>query len=361
MRLGRCAALLAGAAIIALALAPVAAAQRGPLPEAGLFDVAGPTAPVRDVVLRTPPGATARASAEAPRYPVNDGRGRTVAIAVSDLCSATCNAAEPQRIADYLGTLAHGDEVSQLTVQLITELEIRSQCGFGAGACYFSGADTMLINGNDNTGPDGATRDFVIAHEYGHHVAEHRRNPPFQPTILWGTKRWASYERVCQGARQGRYFPGDEGSRYFQNPGEAFAEAFAFNRFRRAPVAWAWSRSLRPDAGSFQALRQDTRRPWQHRTRLAIRGSLTAQGRDRAVKRFRTPLDGALNLRLSGPHKAQLDLLLRDRKGRLLASSRGPGSSEQIIFTVCGQLRLRAVVDRGGSGSTPFKFVVRRP
>ena len=179
------------------------------MPQAGLFDVADPTAPVRDRVLPGPTGTIARASAGAQRYPVNDGKGRTVAITSRPFCNpATCNSAEPQLIADFLGTLIHGDEISLLTVQLLTDGEIRGRCGLGAGACYFSGADTMLINGNDRTGPDGASRDFVIAHEYGHHVAEHRRNPPFQPTIFWGTKRWATYERVCQGTRAGPLLPG---------------------------------------------------------------------------------------------------------------------------------------------------------
>ncbi len=353
---------LAVFATAGLVAAAPALAERGPMPQAGLFDVADPTAPVRDRVLPGPTGTIARASAGAQRYPVNDGKGRTVAITVSAFCNpATCNSAEPQLIADFLGTLIHGDEISLLTVQLLTDGEIRGRCGLGAGACYFSGADTMLINGNDRTGPDGASRDFVIAHEYGHHVAEHRRNPPFQPTIFWGTKRWATYERVCQGTRQGRYFPGDEGPRYFQNPGEAFAEAFAFNRFRRAPVAWAWSAPLRPTREAFRSLRQDTLVPWQSRTRFVMTGTLPAGGRDRAVKRFRTPLDGALSVRLSGPRAARLDLLLRDRAGRPLALSRGPSSAEHVVFTVCGQSRLRAVVQRNGSGRAPFRLVVRRP
>ena len=333
-------------------------------PRRALFDVADPTAPVRDRVLAGPdrhdrPGKRQGRSAT----PSTTARAGPWRSTVSAFCNpATCNSAEPQLIADFLGTLIHGDEISLLTVQLLTDGEIRGRCGLGAGACYFSGADTMLINGNDRTGPDGASRDFVIAHEYGHHVAEHRRNPPFQPTIFWGTKRWATYERVCQGTRQGRYFPGDEGPRYFQNPGEAFAEAFAFNRFRRAPVAWAWSAPLRPTREAFRSLRQDTLVPWQSRTRFVMTGTLPAGGRDRAVKRFRTPLDGDAQRAAERPAARRGSTCCSAiARGRLLALSRGPSSAEHVVFTVCGQSRLRAVVQRNGSGRAPFRLVVRRP
>jgi hypothetical protein len=353
------------AALVLATLAPAVAAggTRGPAPAPGLLDVGLPAQPVRDVVIDGWPAALrAGLSSSEQRYPVNDGKGRTVAIAVSPLCNpVTCNAADPRRIAEFLGTLVHGHEISSLTVELVTTSEISSRCGFGAGACYFPADGRMLINGSDTTGPDGATRNFVIAHEYGHHVERHGINPPFGSALDWGTKRWATYERVCQGVRRGAYFPGDEGDRYFQNPGEAFAEAFAFNRFRRAPVRWAWSDSLEPGRESFRALRADTLLPWRHRTRLELTGRVGERVGAVAVKRFRAPLDGVLSVRLSAAPGSQLDLLLRDRKGRLLASSRSAGAREQANFVVCGQTRLRAAVERRGAGAGAFTLVVRRP
>ena len=352
--------LLAGCA--ALVAAPAAqGATRAPLPGPGLFDVAAPTAPLRDLVVQEPSRSAARisASGRAARYPVNDGRGRSVSISVSIVCQVACSAANPQQIANFLGTLNHGSEISLLSVDLETPAEINTSCP-GASACYFPGQNRMLISGDDSTGGDGATREFVIAHEYGHHVSAHLTNPPFNPAIDWGGKRWATYERVCQGVRHGIYFPGDEGDHYYENPGEAWAESSAFSRFPNAPVPWEWIGSLKPDAGALAAITADTSHPWRHRVVKTMRGRLIP-GRRQVTKRIRTPLDGNLTLALHGRPGAELDLELRDARGRILRRSAGLGPEESIDYTVCGSSRLRAVVRRGGRGSGRFRLVVRRP
>ena len=356
------AALAALTGLAVLLAAPMAGAStRAPLPSPSLFDLAAPSGPPRDLVLPRPSAAAARAMAQASatRYPVNDGQGRSVAIAVSAACQVACTAANPQQIADFLGTLVHGDEMNLLTVDLQTPLEIGFVCP-GASACYFPGQNRMLISGDDTPAPDGATREFVIAHEYGHHVASHLQNPPFDPAIDWGGKRWDTYERVCEGVRQGVYFPGDEGNHYYENPGEAWAESSAFNRFPNAPVAWAWTPSLKPDAAAFAAITADTRNPWRHRVRLVLHGRLR-RGQKQLTKRLRTPLDGSLSLVLRGQPGAELDLQLRDRSGALLRRSAGVGPNEALSYTVCGQSRMRAVIKRGGRGSGRFRLVVRRP
>ena len=182
---------------------------------------------------------------------------------------------------------------------------------------------------------------------------------PFRPTIDWGTKRWSSFERVCQGVRAGAYFPGDEGSHYYRNPGEAFAEAFAFYRFP-GKVRWQWTPSLRPSRGSFAAIHLDATRPWKHRTRLIDSGSLGRGGAQRAVARIATPLDGVLSLGLKAPARADFSLALRDRAGRVLRSSSGSGSHEKVNYTICGQAKVKAVVTRVHGGGN-FRLTVRRP
>jgi len=317
---------------------------------------------VRDTVIETPGFASARisTSAEAGRYPIDDGSGETVAITVTAACQAACNAANPQQIADTLGTFIHGPEMELLTVQLDTPSQIEFDCGFGAQACYYSGENKIVLSGDDTPAPEGASRDFVLAHEYGHHVARHRESPPpFPAAIDWGTARWSSYEHVCQRSRAGALFPGNEGSHYFRDPGEAFAESFAHLRFPESDVPWRWVRSLEPDANAMRAIREDTLHPWLGRTAFTLQGRIPTR-RDRAVtKAFRTPIDGTVSLRPVGRPRYNLDLL--NPLGRVLRTSRhGYSSGHRINYTVCGQSQLRVAIHsprRAGA----FKLQIQRP
>jgi hypothetical protein len=355
------AAAVALAGCLALLAAPGAhAATRTPEPPSNPFPLAVPSQPLRDVVVRQPNRTAARisASGRAQRYDVHDGKGRSVSINVSTTCSVLCSAADPQQIADFLGTLVHGDEMNLLAVDLETPAEIEASCP-GASACYFPGLNRMLISGDDSTGGDGATREFVIAHEYGHHVADHRTNPPFNPAISWGPKHWSSYEHICQGVRQGRYFPGDEGGHYYENPGEAYAESSAFLRFPGAPVPWEWIPSLKPDAGAFAAIRSDVLNPWQHDVARTFRGRLHA-GHKQVTKRIRTPLDGNLSLYLQGARGSHLALAVRNPSGRVVRRSHSR-AQVGISYTVCGSRSLDVMIKREGRGPGRYRLVVHRP
>lgn len=293
----------------------------------------------------------APAAAHARRYPVGDGKGRSVAISVTAACRSACRSADPRRIASFLGTLAHGSEMSLLNVELDSPSQIASDCGRGSQACYFSAGSRMLINGNDTAARDGATREFVIAHEYGHHLANHRpAPPPYSPAIIWGTPRWASYERVCRSRHP---------YSYYRNPGEAFAESFAFNRFPDAAVRWAWSPPLKPDAGAFAAIRADVRSPWRARSFRPRRHRLRTGGR--AAYSFSTPLDGSVTLRLRGPQAARFELRLIAPSGRVLRSSAGRRPGAPLRFNVCGQRRLRVVVRKRGRGTGRYRLAIQRP
>jgi hypothetical protein len=316
----------------------------------------------RDTVMMTPSAGSARisATATAGRYPVGNGSDASVEIAVTDACRATCTAADPQRIAAFLGTLIHGPEMSLLTVQLDTPSQLEFDCGFGAQACYYGTEDRMVINGNDTPAPDGASREFVIAHEYGHHVARHRESPrPFPPALDWGAPRWSSYEQICRLQQERVIFPGSFGIHYFRDPGEAFAEAFAVNRFPDGGLPWRWPEALRPDAGAMRAIREDTLRPWSGRTALSLAGRLPSR-RGPAVKAFRTPLDGMVSLRPAGHRRLGVSVL--DRAGRVLRSSRrGQDAGHRLNFTVCGQSRLRVAVQSFGRAGGAFKLQIQRP
>jgi hypothetical protein len=320
---------------------------------------------MHDVVLGEPGAAAARisASASSQRYSINDGSSATIEVSVTPACAEVCDVTDPQRVADFIGTLIHGDEVDLLSVQLDSEFQLGFDCGFGAEACYFSGENKVVIGGYEEADGDGATFDFVLAHEYGHHVAQHREMPaPFSSAIDWGPERWASLEGVCRGQRAGRLYPGDEGTHYFEDPGEAFAEAFAHYRFPDLPVTWRYSPALEPNAAAFRAIREDTLEPWQGRTSTTLSGHVPARGEGAAVETLRTPLDGLVSLRPSSLHRRGYELALRSRAGRLLRSSRnGLDPSRRLDYTVCGEQRLRLVITSTRPHRTPFRLQIQRP
>lgn len=317
----------------------------------------------RDTVIEVPSAGSARISASATedRYPINDGSGETVAIAVTPACEAFCTAVDPQQIANTLGTFIHGPEMELLTVQLDTPSQIEFDCGYGAQACYYGAENKIVLGGDDGPTPDGASREFVLAHEYGHHVARHRESPPpFPAAIDWGTARWSSYEHVCQRSRAGGLFPGNEGLRYFRDPGEAFAESFAHLRFPESGVPWRWVGALEPDAGALEAIREDTLNPWLGRTPLKLRGRVPGRRAEPVVRTFRTPIDGTVSLRPASRARFGLDLL--NPLGRLLRSSRhGLSLGHRLNFTVCGQSRLRVAIRASGASSGAFKLQIQRP
>jgi hypothetical protein len=349
------------AALAALLCALVGAAPAGAAPR---------SAP--DVVLH-PSRAQARAfaaqRATAPRYSVNDGAGRSIDVSVSAFCDplVTCKNADPQTIANFFGTLPHGDEMSLLSVELEPQAQIDVDCGTGALACYFPNENHMILNGNDSTDPgDNATREYVAAHEYGHHIANHRSNSPFSnPAVDWGPKNWASWAGVCAGVKSGRYFPGAEQlPQYYDNPGEAFAESYARTVFPTSPVPWEWPDFpdvLTSGGVGTAAIQQDVMHPWNGDHSDPRKGRF---GHKRKVKRqtktFATPLDGDFTLTLKGPDKADLALKLK-ANGHTLARSDGVGSHEQVTYSVCGERSLTAVVKRHGRKKARYKVTAVRP
>jgi hypothetical protein len=349
--------------LLLLATPGGAAAER---PGKGVsLEVPRTAVPMQDVVLGEPGAAAARisASASSQRYSIGDGSGATIAVAVTQSCAELCEVKDPQRVADFIGTLIHGDEVNLLTVQLDTEYQLGFDCGFGAEACYFSGENKIVIGGYEEADSDGATFDFVLAHEYGHHVAQHRELPsPFGSAIDWGTERWASVEGVCQGERHHRFYPGNEGTHYFEDPGEAFAEAFAHYRFPDLPVQWRYSPELRPGPAAFRAIREDTLSPWQGRTSVTLSGRVPARGEGAAVESLQTPLDGMVSLRPGGLPRRGYELALRSRAGRLLRTSRSSlDPRHSLDFTVCGEHHLRLVLRSTRPHGAPFRLQIERP
>jgi hypothetical protein len=184
--------------------------------------------------------------------------GELVNVSVSN--SYPVDEAVGQGWADYFAGLVHGAELQLLHVFVATPAEVQATCGSQyAIGCY--GSNEMEMIGEPVFGIDPKE---VAAHEYGHHVAHNRVNPPWVAED-WGTKRWASYAGICARAAQGTAFPGDEDAHYRLNPGEGFAEVYRALVDSKRGSAFDWSTvdaSFIPNQTALQAVEDDVLQPW---------------------------------------------------------------------------------------------------
>ncbi len=275
--------------------------------------------------------------------------GQTVSIHLSKVIFPTSDPATAQEWADFFGSLVHGSELSHLSAYFLTSTEVGRVCGAQALACY--GQDQLFAPAEDPSFE--LSSEAVVTHEYGHHVAAHRRNNPWV-AIDTGPKRWASYEQVCAKAEAGQFYPGAEDEEHYQlNPGEGWAETYRVLNERRAGLVEApWqivTTSLYPDWRALTLAEQDVRSPWAKATTKLQKGS---------VKKARTfivstPRDGRINLTLRASASLRLDLFAPS--SRRLGHSAGKATS--LSAEVCGERALRVRV----SGSGSFRLTISKP
>lgn len=283
--------------------------------------------------------------------------GETVRIHLSKKLFVTPDEATAQQWADFFDSLVHGPELATLDAYLLTLREVQDVCGPGAYACY--GRNQIIAPAQD---PEfGLAAESVVAHEYGHHVAAHRINRPWE-AVDFGTKRWASYENVCSKWQRGLYFPGSEDEEhYFYNPGEGFAEAYRVMNERVLAMQEApWdivTNELYPDDKALALLQQDVTTPWTKNTTLTRTGSVSARAKSRAFV-ISTPLDGRLTVKLSSSAQARFRFDVLSPSAKSLAGKSGKNLT--VSTTVCGERALRLRVNRL-SGAGAFKLAISRP
>ncbi|MSO41140.1 MAG: hypothetical protein EXQ70_04485 [Solirubrobacterales bacterium] len=333
--------------VLAISASAAAASTRGASPPVGEFPAPG-TGHVRDTILSgAEAGSAALAGTSAQTFTTGDG------YTISVRWDAQYSAAVAQQVVDFLESISHGPELGRLDIYLASNSHLTRYCGAGALACFDPTIEEMVIAGALQP-QDGLSPWFVITHEYGHQVATNRSNGPW-PAISWGPKKWATQERVCEGVRDGRF---DPYLGYWNNPGEAFAEAFAFRHFP-SETRWLWTLP-HPDSGSYAAIDRDVYEPWVKNGGETFAGSLGgADPKDRFE--VQTPYDGRLTAKLSGPSRADFDLyLLGAKRARILSRSAHSGRRETLTYTICGRGSLRAEVYRY-SGGGHYELTVSRP
>lgn len=284
--------------------------------------------------------------------------GEVVRVFVSQTLPAETTS--PEQWAEYLSGLTHGPELALLTAYIAPIAEVQEICGARALGCY---ARNQMVAPAEPVA--GILPEEIVRHEYGHHVASHRQNPPW-PAIDWGPKHWASTANVCARTARGEAHPGDQGSNYALNPGEAWAETYRVMDERKAGIlTGSWqivAPSFFPNETALEAAERDVLQPW---TRPTVRSFQRAFGPRTARVWWipvSTPLDGQLRLTVSLPRGGAHDVALVAPNRRTVVQRAQPigPRARRAQTTVCGQRNLFVRITQSGSFG-PVRVSVTTP
>ena len=309
----------AAAAILFLAAAPGAQAHRlklRPL-EPGAAESVRLFHPhavdrVRAHAFRTRAAKKAQAHAAETRFRTQDGY--EIPVAVSSAYAPTPTSSRGTSTSST--ACVHGSELGKISVYIASPSQIENTfCGAGALACYVGDDERMYVPGvNEHSDPPVQ---FLIAHEYGHHIELNRSNSPWS-AYDQGAKNWATYENVCVLERRNKVR-----TNYYNDPSEAFAESYADMQF--PGVDFIYTDLLKPDQGAFDAINADVTHPWTGPRSLVLRGSLRRpRGASKRSFRVQTPLDGTASFRVSAPRGASYRLRVLSAGGRSSAARSTP-------------------------------------
>ena len=232
---------------------------RGLLGRAALLVTLGLLAAPAGAMAHTPPlpqdaVAESREASAAPRSTASTTIGLPDGSIVKvEIDSAYSGSGILGRLTAALGTLEHGAEMNSLTVALVDLNGLLQTCN-GSSSCYFPSQERMVVPVDPDSINLPMSFEMTVAHEYGHHLERNRNFPDWYATN-YGGRNWATQERVCEETRAGMMAPGDQGARYWENPGEAFAQAYAFMEYPNL-VPWWWKIGY-PTQASYDAIRRD--------------------------------------------------------------------------------------------------------
>jgi hypothetical protein len=311
------------AAAVALALGSARASVTSPVLQPSLFAPSVATGTLDRAGLRR----LARADWRVYR---SSGAGATVSVspAYSDPAEIA------QRWSGFFESLLHGPELDVLYAYIAPLDEVQRLCGGSPDVLGCYGADHLVMPDQE---ADGIAATSIATHEYGHHVAFNRINPPWT-ALDWGPKRWATYERVCARAAVGTAYPGAEDANYPLNPGEAWAETYRVLNETAVGLPQTWpivDPSFRPDAGALTAAREDVLDPWMAPTVTVKRLNFAARGHTWSLQ-VAARLDGFIHANVQ-PGTDDVKLFAADGRTLVASGSWGSSGTKAFDYEVCGQ------------------------
>ena len=333
-------AVLLSAALLLGALAVAASVEQGAQPSYAYRLTADADVPLRANRLAQVP-ITYRGG------PITTSTGEVVDVRVSE--ALLLETSTPEGWAEFLVNLTHGPEIAELTTYILTFAEVQEICGSRALGCY--GDDRMVAPGEIAA---DISPEEVVRHEYGHHIANHRQNPPWV-AIDWGPKLWSSAAGVCARVGRREAYPGDQGSNYALNPGEAWAETYRLMDERKVGITSAtWqivASTFFPSEAALQAAELDVTKPWAApRTTVSTRvfGKRTPKV---WWIRLATPLDGEFRITATVPSGGTHEVaLVGANRATVVKRARWTGQRvKRLDGTVCGQRSYFVRVTQAGA------------
>ena len=314
--------------------------------------------------IGVPRTALLRAVKGAPSIDFRLGGGTRLRVA-----SLAYDRAQVAPLVSDVSSLPHGPELAQLQLYAANGEEEALLCGEGTMACYDPVSERMVVSAETEE-VDGISRASVIAHEYGHHIANNRAGGIWSAFDA-GTLRWSTYERVCERQREGLAFPGNEGLHYWENPGEAFAQSYS--QLVDPQSTWNYSPLFAPDPTALQKLREDvvdpvepTETTWTHdesdNAGPAGIGDAIALDPTGTATELRVPYDGRIRVRLH-PTAGSFHLALVDPVTGATVAEADPGAGgvTRLRYADCGQRTLTLVSKPRGPVDASFTASIRVP
>ena len=151
------------------------------------------------------------ADAAAQEVVLTDNEGRSIRFDVQT------EGVDPEWYAALLRAAPHGDEISTVTVTIVSWEELRSRCGRGAAGCY--NRNRMVVPAEQSD--EGA---HTLVHEYGHHLD--RSTPVADAREPNGTPHWWRARGMAELVRIGSVTR-DYSIDWTRSIAEIFAEDYA--------------------------------------------------------------------------------------------------------------------------------------